>query len=110
MKLLFDHQLSPRLVDRLADLYPNSSHVLSIGLDRAPDGSVWEFARANGFTIVSKDSDFGDMGFLRGYPPKVVWVRIGNCSTQEIETLLRRHQQAVEQLEADPESGLLVLL
>ena len=109
MKLLFDHQLSPRLVQRLVDLFPESSHVLSLGLDRAADSVVWEFAGANGFTIATKDSDFSDLSMLHGYPPKVVWIRIGNCTTGQIEALLRRHQQAIRQLETDADAGLLMI-
>nr|WP_226889122.1 DUF5615 family PIN-like protein [Nostoc sp. MG11] len=54
MKLLFDHNLSPRLVDQLADIYPNSQHLFLIGLDKADDQSVWEYARQSGFTVVTK--------------------------------------------------------
>ena len=60
MKLLFDHNLSPRLVARLADVLPDASHVALAGLDRATDQQVWEFAREHGYTIVTKDTDFGD--------------------------------------------------
>lgn len=83
MKLLFDHHLSFRLAHRLADLFPDNSHVVSHRLDRASDTVVWEFARANGFTLVTKDADFSDLSILRGFPPKVVWVRLGNCTTAE---------------------------
>ncbi|WP_017326582.1 DUF5615 family PIN-like protein [Synechococcus sp. PCC 7336] len=58
MKLLFDHNLSPTLVSRLQDLYPNSNHVFKLGLDRKPDDEVWDYAKKGGFTIVTKDSDF----------------------------------------------------
>ena len=60
MKLLFDQNLSPRLVDYLVDIYPQSTHVYHIGLDRAPDLAVWNFARDQGYVIVSQDSDFSD--------------------------------------------------
>ena len=110
MRLLFDHNLSPHLVNRIADIFPNSSHVFLQGLDRATDAEVWEFARDNGFTLVTKDSDFNDLTTLRGFPPKVIWLRIGNCTTAAIERLLRQHQQAIEQLEADAGAGVLTLL
>ncbi|MBZ5546083.1 MAG: DUF5615 family PIN-like protein, partial [Acidobacteriia bacterium] len=80
MKLLFDQNLSPRLVQALASVYPDSVHVRDCGLQHADDESVWEFAGRNGFTIVSKDSDFRQRSFLFGFPPKVIWVRLGNCS------------------------------
>ena len=56
MKLLFDQNLSPKLVNRLADLFPGSSPVQSLGLDCAEDDQVWEHARLNGFAIVTKDA------------------------------------------------------
>ena len=109
VKLLFDQNLSPRLVKRLADLHPESSHVFSLGIDRASDDQVWERARQDGYTIVTKDSDFGDLSVLRGFPPKVIWVRLGNCTTQQVEDLIRNNNEAVTALENDPSVGLLSL-
>lgn len=109
VKLLFDQNLSPRLVRRLADLHPGSTHVFSLGIDRASDDEVWERAREDGYTIVTKDSDFGDLSVLRGFPPKVIWVRLGNCSTQEIEDLFRNNDEAVAAFESDVTVGLLSL-
>jgi predicted nuclease of predicted toxin-antitoxin system len=77
MKLFFDHNLSYKLVGRLADLFPNSEHVRNVNLHAAEDRMVWEYTRANGFAIVSKDEDFHQLSFLYGAPPKVVWVRLG---------------------------------
>jgi predicted nuclease of predicted toxin-antitoxin system len=70
VKLLFDQNLSPRLVPRLSDLYPASSHVSAVGLGEADDAAVWEYAKDHGFAIVTKDSDFNDVSVLRGFPPK----------------------------------------
>ena len=89
MRLFFDHNLSPRLSEVLQDIYPDSVHVKDAGLDRADDIAVWEYARDHELVIVSKDSDFRQMVFLHGPPPKVVWIRRGNCSTSEIEAMLR---------------------
>ena len=74
MKLLFDHNLSPRLVKRLADLYPDSTHVYLIGMDQVDDDVIWEYAKNNEYAIVSKDVDHSDKCLLRGFPPRVVWV------------------------------------
>lgn len=109
MKLLFDQNLSPALVSRLADLFPGSDHVSLLGLDRVPDDEVWNYARDGGFTLVSKDADFSDMNLLRGFPPRVLWLRVGNCTTAQVEALLRLHHQAVEQMQSDPAVGILVL-
>ncbi|HJQ35490.1 MAG TPA: DUF5615 family PIN-like protein [Pyrinomonadaceae bacterium] len=109
MKLLFDHNLSPRLVKRLADLYPDSNHLHLLGLDRSDDETIWEYARREGFPIVTKDADFGDLCMLRGFPPKVVWIRRGNCKTQAVEAILRRHQDDIEALNRDEIVGVLTL-
>lgn len=110
MKLLFDHNLSPKLVILLADLYPESSHVALLELDQADDVKVWEFALTHDFIIVTKDSDFNDYGAQRGFPPKLVWLRIGNCTTREAESLLRKSYDAISWLHQDQTLGMLTLL
>jgi len=85
MKLLFDENLSHKLTLLLEDLFPNSIHVRDVGLKSADDPLVWEYAKNYGLLLVSKDSDMHQRSFLFGPPPKVVWVRLGNCSTSEVE-------------------------
>ncbi len=109
MKLLFDQNLSHRLSVSLAAVFPNSDHVRNLGLGSADDDAVWQFAAAGGFAIVTKDSDFHQLSFLRGHPPKVVWIRLGNCSTVEIESLLRQRHLVLEAFEQDEEASFLVL-
>lgn len=109
MKLLFDQNLSPRLVNRLADLYPDSQHVSLIGLAQADDHEVWEYANQNDFTVVTRDSDFSELSLLRGFPPKVIWIRRGNCSTNQIEEILRSHNQDIVQFNEDANLGVLAL-
>ena len=109
VKLLFDQNLSPKLVKHLADLYPNSDHLDLLELGTADDVLVWEHAKANDFIVVTKDADFADLSVLRGFPPKVVWIRRGNCSTSNIENLLRDHNSEIENLAADSTSGILTL-
>lgn len=109
MKLLFDHNLSPRLVRSLTSVYPGSIHVRDVELQSADDFVVWRYARDNGFTIVSKDSDFHQLSFLRGHPPKVVWIRRGNCSTDEIESILRLYSIDLSEFDADPSASYLAL-
>jgi predicted nuclease of predicted toxin-antitoxin system len=110
MRLLFDQNLSPRLVTRLADLFPTSTHVASEGLDCALDEEVWEHARRHDFMIVTKDADFGDLSILRGVPPKVLWLRLGNCTTQEMEALLRERHEAIVAFADDATAAVLTLL
>jgi len=109
MKLLFDQNLSVRLVHRLADLYPDARHVSSVSLDCATDVEVWEFAKANELTIVTKDADFNDFSVIRGFPPKVVWIRAGNCTTRTVEAILRAQYEALLAFHADREAAVLVL-
>ena len=109
MKLLFDENLSPRLVERLADLYPDCVHVREVELQRAPDEAVWSYARENAFAIVTKDADFGEMSVLLDSPPKVIWIRRGNCSTSEIETILRGRYESVVAFHNDPKESVLAL-
>ncbi len=109
MKLLFDHNLSPRLVNRLMDLYPNASHVFLVELDRATDLAVWMYAQTNDYLIVTKDSDFSDMSVVRGFPPKVIWVRLGNCTTSDVERTLCNGYTAIDTFANDPTVGVLEL-
>ena len=88
MRLLFDNNLSPRLVELLADLFPNSVHVRSLRFEKASDQEIWDYAKASGYVITSKDTDFHQRSFLHGVPPKVIWIRWGNCSTGEIADLI----------------------
>ena len=109
MKLLFDQNLSFRLVELLSDCYPGSEHVRDVGLADADDAVVWAHAAEHSVTIVSKDSDFHQRSLVEGPPPKVVWVQIGNCTTSDVERILRRHQQDLEQLERDPAAAFLII-
>lgn len=67
-----------------------------IGLEGADDETIWNYARTRGFAIVSKDSDFHQRSFVRGFPPKIIWIRCGNCSTSQIENILRDNRAAVQ--------------
>jgi predicted nuclease of predicted toxin-antitoxin system len=109
MKLLFDQNLSPRLVKHLTDLYPDSNHVYPLGIDQVSDRELWENARREGFIIVTKDADFSDLCMLLGFPPKVIWIRRGNCKTSDIEMLLRHHQSDITALDKDTIVGVLTL-
>lgn len=109
MKLLFDQNLSPRLCTHLQDLWPDSVHVRAVGLAAADDSDVWAYAFRHGFTIVSKDGDFSARSFLHGAPPKVIWLAVGNCSTDDTERHLRAHRTGIETFADDPDATLLVI-
>lgn len=109
MKLLLDQNLSPRLVRAVEDLFPGSLHVRNVDLQMAGDDRVWSYAAAHGFTIVSKDSDFHQMSFVLGHPPKVIWIRRGNCSTSDVEHILRTRAGDILEFAAHADAGFLVL-
>ena len=109
MKLLFDENLSSQLVDLLSDLYPDSAHVHQCGLGSTDDAAIWEYAKTNGYTIVSKDSDFEERSVLLGAPPKLIWVRVRNCTSAEIESLLRAAFPVVRRFVQEDQETCLIL-
>ncbi|MFI5403564.1 MAG: DUF5615 family PIN-like protein [Planctomycetota bacterium] len=109
MKLLFDENLSATLARMLAGEYRGSEHVAKVGLLGADDPKIWEHARTNGFTIVSKDTDFRDRSFVEGQPPKVIWLDVGNAGTAAIAKLLRQEVKRVEAFDKQAEASMLIL-
>jgi predicted nuclease of predicted toxin-antitoxin system len=109
MKLLFDENLSPKLPRLLATLFPDSAHSRDCGLLGFPDEEVWEYARANDFIIVSKDSDFQQRSLLYGHPPKIVWLRIGNCTREQLVQMLTAHEQDIRALSVNSIEAVLVI-
>ena len=109
MKLLFDENLSPRLVQALELEYPGSAHVREIGLRGATDAVIWGRAPQDEYAIVSKDNDFRQLSFLHGAPPKVIWLSVGNAWTEVILRFLRSKRAEIHAFEADAEASLLIL-
>ena len=109
MKLLYDHNLSPRLVERLAGIFPGALHVADVGLSCATDEEVWAYAASKNACIVTKDSDFNDLSVLRDPPPKVIWLRIGNCTTTRLEALLRDHAVLIHDFLLDDTARMLMI-
>ncbi len=109
MKLLFDANLSPSLVAHLRSHYPGSLHIRDVGLGASSDAQIWDHAKAGEFIIVSKDTDFRERSFIEGFPPKVVWLNLGNAGTMEIAVRLQRAQPAVATFVANLDESLLVI-
>jgi len=109
MKLLFDQNLSPRLPRLLADIYADSIHVREANLRDADDSEIWEYAKSNGYAIVSKDSDFQQRSLLHGAPPKFIWLRVGNCTVKRTEDLLRNYSAAIHTFDLDKSKSHLML-
>lgn len=109
VRLLFDEPLSEELCEALADIFPGSLHIRLLGQGGAADTTVWELARAHGCVVVSKDEDFHRLAILRGAPPKFVWIQLGNCTTNDVAELLRRHHDDIIRFSEQHEATVLEL-
>ena len=109
MKLLLDENVSDRIIDMIIDLYPNSEHVKTLALINTDDAVIWDYAKANDFVIVSKDSDFHQRSLLYGHPPKFIYLRIGNSPTSKIIQILRDSFGIITQFENSETESILVL-
>jgi predicted nuclease of predicted toxin-antitoxin system len=109
MKLLLDENLSRRLLPPLSDTYPDSTHVALVGLERATDMAVWDFAAANGYTIVTKDDDFSALSALRGHPPRIIKLTLGNCDNAHVLSTLLAHSAQIEERFEDDAVALVEL-
>ena len=107
IKLLFDQNLSYRLVSRLKDIYPNSKHVASLGLDRASDIDVWKYAKEYDYTLVSKDSDFNDICTLYDFPPHIVWLRLGNSRVSLAQDVLIKYKNKICMIVQENKIGII---
>ena len=96
MKLLFDQNISFRLIKRIIDLFPDSKQVRELGLENSTDIEIFDFAKRNDFAIVTFDSDFCDLNIIRGFPPKIIWIRTGNTTTKNLENLLRKKNDLIK--------------
>jgi predicted nuclease of predicted toxin-antitoxin system len=110
MKLLLDQNLSRRMVPLLQSAYLGTTQVALLGMEESSDFSIWEYAKQQGFIIVTKDSDFYDMSTLYGTPPQVIWMKIGNVGKQETIELLLKSQTTLEKLLNNPETACIELI
>jgi len=104
VKLLFDQNISFRIVKKLADVFEGCQHVSDCGLLNSEDPSIWEYARQNNYAIVSFDSDFYDISIINGHPPKIIWIRTGNLTTEEIAHLLLDRKLIIDRFLTSHES------
>jgi predicted nuclease of predicted toxin-antitoxin system len=107
IKLLFDQNISFRILRHLPDIFLNSQQVRTIGLENAEDLEIWEYARDNGFTIVTFDADFYDISLIKSHPPKIVWLRSGNSATAEIVECISANRLNISDFIDDPEQSCL---
>jgi predicted nuclease of predicted toxin-antitoxin system len=109
VKLLLDENLSRRLVPRIADLFPDSAHISTVGLLQAPDTVVWAHAKSNDFSIVTADADFYELATTLGPPPKVIWLRGCDYPTSAAEALIRGQAIRISEFLEEPERAVLIL-
>jgi predicted nuclease of predicted toxin-antitoxin system len=107
MKLLFDKNLPPALVKGTRVTCPGSAHVHDCGLVAVDDGKVWDYAKTGGLVIVTKDSDYEERNVLPGTPPKVIWLRTGNCTTGHLVALLAMHAKTIHVFASDDFAAVL---
>ncbi|MGH9770518.1 MAG: DUF5615 family PIN-like protein [Candidatus Acidiferrales bacterium] len=109
MKLLLDENLSPRLIPKLLSLFAGITHVRDVGLKRAGDEIIWEWARANGYTIITADADFVALNQRFGWPPKVIRIERCDFPSRAIDDLLHRSAVKISEFDKDAQAGLLLL-
>jgi len=96
MNLLFDQNISYRIIRILKSTFPKCKHVNDVGLENETDEMIWEFAREHDFTVVTFDADFYDLSIVKGIPPKIIWLRSGNTSTLNISHLLIEKKKLIK--------------
>ena len=108
-RLLLDENLSERLLKVIDSVFPGSTHVRALGRSGASDTSVWDIARGGGFVLATRDEDFVGMSVLRGAPPKVIWLNVGNARNAAIAALLRAHADDIEKFMVHDEYTFLAI-
>jgi predicted nuclease of predicted toxin-antitoxin system len=106
---LFDENLAASLAREFVGLYPGTAHVTPLGLGGGGDRAVWDRAAQDGYVLVTKDEDFHRLSLLLGPPPKVVWIRLGNCSTADVARLLRFRAAEIVEFTEQTEIAFLEL-
>ncbi len=110
MKILFDQNISHKILKFIPDIFKGSTCVKYEELTNASDIEIWEYAKENNFTIVTQDADFNDLNSLYGFPPKIIWIRAGNLKTKEIANLLVDYFDDIEQFMCDGNFGCFEIL
>jgi len=103
MKLLFDQNISYRVVPRINDIFSGSTHVTMVGLEDSTDFEIWQYASKNDFCIVTFDSDFYDLSLVKGIPPKIIWLRTGNKTTNSIVHIIHEFKDVIDEFLNNPD-------
>lgn len=96
MKLIFDQNISFKIVKLVEDIFPKSKQLRDLGIENYSDKQIWQFALQNKYTIVTFDSDFYNFSLVWGFPPKIILLRTFNQTTKNIEFLIRSHSESIK--------------
>jgi predicted nuclease of predicted toxin-antitoxin system len=107
MSLLLDQNISFRVATLLSGAFGNVKHVKQLGLVDADDLDIWKYAKTNNFAIVTFDSDFIDFAIMKGYPPKIIWLRFGIASNLKIVNKLISNQANINDFLVNREIAFL---
>jgi predicted nuclease of predicted toxin-antitoxin system len=107
MKLIFDENISYRIIKKIQVIYPNAIHVSSLGFSHTDDTQIWAYAKVNQYHIVSQDADFYEISLVKGFPPKLIWIKTGNVSTQFIADLFIKSYSEIENFINSPNESCL---
>ncbi len=110
MKLLFDQNISPKIVKQLEDIFPEAKQVRHLGLENASDIQIFEFAKKNDYAVVTFDSDFVDLNVIKGFPPKIIWLKTGNLTTKAISELIRKSLMVIQSFLKSEENEILEVI
>lgn len=97
MKLLFDQNISFRLINKIITLFPEAKQVRQLGIENYSDIEIWEYAKQNDYSIITFDADFLDISSLKGHPPKIIWLRFGNTSTDMLAEILTAKYEIIKE-------------
>ena len=110
MKLLFDQNISFRVLRLIEDVYPETDQIHKLGLKDKTDREIWEYAKEHDYIIVTFDGDFYDFSLVWGHPPKIIWLRTANHVTKEVANVLRTHYETISQFASDEELACLEII
>ena len=109
MKLLFDENLSRKLVPMVEDLFPGSAHVARVGIGSgASDRQVWDYAGQYGFVIITADNDFRSLADTLGHPPKVILLDNCDYPTKVAARIIRTEVNRILQFAGDARAMLIL--
>jgi len=110
MKLLFDQNISHRILNHIQDILPEAKQVRDLGLENISDKQIWEYAKERGYIIVTFDGDFYDFSLVWGHPPKIIWIRTNNQTTKNVEEMLRKYKDTMQDFQNDIDLACLEII